>query len=342
MRHFLSFIAIIFAGLFVALFFKERRDPSRDTRPVVRVFGPSSFISQWGPGPWLKQIFEKSCECRLEYVDGADSTILFQRLKSESRTGADVVVGLDQFDLEQASQLFEWKPLQKPSVEFDENVASALNLPTFLPYDWGVLAFVMRKSQLTQLPQTLDDFLGPAWKGQISMQDPRTSTPGMQFLFWLIQLKGEEGAFEYLKAFNKQVKAYSVSWSSAYGLFTKGQTKTAFSYVTSPIYHMVEEKDTDVIAAEFQEGHPLQFEFVGVPSICKQCELGEKFVALLMSPEGQKIIMEKNYMFPVIKSVREGTAFAQIPPVKSFPINIPKINDRERILKRWSALRRLE
>lgn len=342
MRHFISFIAIVFAGLFLALFFKEKRDPSRDLRPVVRVFGPSSFISQWGPGPWLKQAFEKSCDCRVEYVDGADSTILFQRLKSEAKTGADLVIGLDQFDLEQANSLFEWKAINTPGIEFDEPVKGALSNAPFVPYDWGVLAFVMRQSQLTQLPRSLEDLLSPAWKGQISMQDPRTSTPGMQFLFWLIQLKGEEGAFEFLKNFNKQVKAYSVSWSSAYGLFTKGQTKTAFSYITSPIYHLIEEKDSDVIAAEFQEGHPLQYEFMGIPTLCKQCDLADKFAALILSKEGQKIIMEKNYMFPVVKSVTEGTPFANIPPLKSFPINIPKIVDRERILKRWSALRRLE
>lgn len=342
MRHFVSFMTIIFAGLFLALFFKEKRDPSRDTRPVVRIFGPSSFISQWGPGPWLKQAFEKSCDCRVEYVDGADSTILFQRLKSESKSGADLVVGLDQFDLEQASSLFEWKTIATPKVEFDENVKPALAAAPFVPYDWGVLAFVMRQSELTQLPKNLNDLLAPNWKGQISMQDPRTSTPGMQFLFWLIQLKGEDGAFDYLKSFNKQVKAYSVSWSSAYGLFTKGQTKTAFSYVTSPIYHWIEEKNSDVIAAEFEEGHPLQFEFLGIPSICKQCDLAEKFVALLLSEDGQKIVMEKNYMFPVVKSVQAGTPFANIPPIKAFTINVPKMVERERILKRWSALRRLE
>lgn len=342
MRHFITFMAVIFAGLFLALFFKEKRDPSRDQRPVVRIFGPSSFISQWGPGPWLKQAFEKSCDCRLEYIDGADSTILFQRLKSESKTGADLVVGLDQFDLEQAASLFEWKTINLPTIEFDEAVKPAQANTPFVPYDWGVLAFVMRQSQLTQLPRNLDDLLAPAWKGQISIQDPRTSTPGMQFLFWLIQVKGEEAAFEFLKAFNKQVKAYSVSWSSAYGLFTRGQAKTAFSYVTSPLFHLIEEKDSDVIAAEFQEGHPLQYEFMGVPSLCKQCELAEKFVALILSEEGQKIIMEKNYMFPVVKAVREGTPFANVPPLKSYPINIPKLSERERILKRWSALRRLE
>ncbi len=349
MKHFLGFLAFIFAGLFFANFLRSHRDPSHDSRPVLRVFGPSSFVSQWGPGPWLKQAFEKTCECRVEFIDGADTTILFYRLKSESHAGADLVIGLDQFDLEAAQALsipnrsLEWKTPDVSKIEFDEQVKPALGKPQFIPYDWGVLAFVLRKSQNQQLPRKLDDLLDPSWRGQISMEDPRTSSPGLQFLNWLIQLRGDQGAFEYLKKFNKQVKTYSVSWSMAYGLFTKAQVKTAWSYVTSPIYHVVEEKDSDVVAVEFEEGQPMQFEYMGIPSVCRNCELAESFMNLILSPQGQKIVMEKNYMFPVVKGVKDGTPFANVPPMKLVPLGVaPTVVERERILKKWSGLRSME
>src|SRR5690349_7999350 len=101
MKNFLIFLILIFGGLFALIVLKKNQESSRDTRPVVKVFASSSFIAQWGPGPWLKENFEKTCECRVEYQDGADATILIQRLKSEGRTGgADVVLGLDQYDIE--------------------------------------------------------------------------------------------------------------------------------------------------------------------------------------------------------------------------------------------------
>lgn len=343
MRHVLGFLAIVFAGLLLALFLKNSRDPSRDSRPVLRVFGPSSFVSQWGPGPWLKTSFEKVCDCRVEYIDGADSTILFQRLKSESRAGADVVVGLDQYDLEVAGTSFEWKALSQSNIKFEDAVKPALGNSKFLPYDWGVLAFIVRKSDFQQLPRKLDDLLTADWQGQISMEDPRTSSPGLQFLLWLIQTRGEDAAFDYLKSFGKNVKNYSTSWSMAYGLFTKKQAKTVYSYVTSPVFHIIEEKDTDVVALEFEEGHPIQFEFAGIPAQCKQCELAERFVAMLLSVEGQKIVMQKNYMFPVVQGVKDGTPFMNVPPFRTLNSgNIPSLTDRERVLKKWSSLRRME
>ena len=343
MKHFLSFMVVIFAGLFLALFIKNSRDPSRETKPVLRVFASSSFIAQWGPGPWLRNQFEQVCNCRVEFFDGADSTILLQRLKSESRLGADVVLGFDQYDLEMAKAAIAWQPLSIEGLQFEEEVKPALTQSEFIPYDFSLLSFVFRKSELEQFPKNLDDFLKPEWKGQISIQDPRTSSPGLQFVLWLIQSKGEDAAFQYLRKFNQQVKAYSTSWSMSYGLFTKSQAKTVFSYVTSPVFHKVEEKNLDIVAVELAEGHPMQLEFLGIPANCQQCDLAREFVKLVLSNEGQKTIMEKNYMFPVIAGVKTGTVFGEIPPYKIRTFEgAPSMAERERILRKWSALRRME
>lgn len=344
MKNFLIFLLLVFGGLFAAIVMKKNHDNGTDTRPVLKVFASSSFISQWGPGPWLKENFEKTCECKVEFQDGADSTILLQRLKSEGRTGgADVVLGFDQYDLESAHQGLEWRKLSLEDMDFEDAVKSNLTRSHLVPYDWSLLSFVARKSDFQDLPKNLSDLMKPDLKGQIVMEDPRTSSVGLQFLLWLIQLKGEEKAFQYLAGFNQQLHSYAPSWSTAYGLFQKAQVKLVFSYVTSPVYHVVEDKSTDVVALDLMEGHPAQFEFGGVPATCKNCELAEKFMDLVLSKEGQKVIMEKNYMFPVIKGVREGTLFASIPNFKMVEMSvIPTVSDRERILKKWAALRRGE
>jgi thiamine transport system substrate-binding protein len=344
MKNFLVFIILVFAGLFSAIVLKRNSDAGRDNHAVLRVFAASSFTSQWGPGPWLKENFEKSCDCRVEFQDGADPTILLQRLKSEGRTGgADVVLGFDQYDLESAQQGLEWKQLKLDDVDFEDEIRPLLTRSPLVPYDWSLLSFIVRKSDFKELPRGLNDLMKPELRGQIVMEDPRTSSPGLQFLLWLIQLKGEEKAFQFLKEFNQQLHSYAPSWSTAYGLFQKAQVKSTYSYVTSPVYHLVEDKTTDVIALDLAEGHPAQYEYAGIPATCKNCELAEKFMTLILSKEGQKIIMEKNYMFPAIKGVREGTVFASIPPYRKTDMSvIPSVVERERILKKWAALRRGE
>lgn len=344
MKNFIFFVAAIFSALLIADFVRKNGGTPKDTRPALRVFASSSFISQWGPGPQVKEAFEKVCDCVVEYHNNADSTILVQNIKSEARTGGvDVALGFDQFDLEMATQAIEWRKVTIDDSVLEDHARATLQRTNLIPYDWSLLSFVFRMTEWKELPKNLDDLLKPEYKNQIAMEDPRTSSPGLQFLLWLIQIKGEEKAFEFLKSFNAQLHSYAPSWSAAYGLFQKGIAKSTFSYVTSPIYHVVEDKNRDVVAAQLEEGHPIQYEFVGIPTTCKNCDLANRFVSFMLTPESQKIIMEKNYMFPVVKGVTEGTLFAEIPKYKSADVSvIPTVADRERILKKWAALRRGE
>ncbi len=344
MKHFIVFIVAVFAVLFATIVFKNNQLHTKESKPVLRIYASSSFISQWGPGPWLKDSFEATCQCKVEYFDSADSTLLLQRLKTESsQSTADLVLGFDQYDLEAAQSVVGWRKVDIDKSAYFENLKPFMKQTKMVPYDWGLLSFVVRKSELSTLPKKLDDFLGPGFQDKIALQDPRTSSPGLQFFLMLVASRGEEAAFEFLKKLNKHIHSYSTSWSMAYGLFTKKQVLTTYSYVTSPVYHIVEEKNSDVIALDLEEGHPMQVEFAGIPESCKNCELAEKFMHLILSKDGQKIIMEKNYMFPVINGVKEGTVFNSIPSYKIFDnSNIPSQAERERLLKRWSSVRRNE
>lgn len=344
MKHFIFFIAVVFLGLFLAVLNKPDTNSSNGSLPTLRVFGYASFTGRWGPGPLLKEQFEKSCKCKVEFIEGSDSGILLQRLKIEGESlGADVVIGLDQFDLAKAIAEQPWRKLSLGQLPVYDAVKPALANSFFVPYDWGALTFVARKDELARYPASLDDLLAPELTKKIALQDPRTSSPGMQFLYWVLRSKGEEEGFKYLQKLMGQVHSFSPSWSTAYGLFTNKQAKLAFSYVSSPLYHEIEEKRKDYIALPFAEPLPLQFEFVGIPEFCRHCDLAEQFINLMLSPEGQKMIMEKNYMFPVMKGVADNTPFASLMNVKTMTqVEIPSAAEVDRLLKRWTEIRRGE
>lgn len=344
MRHFILFIAVIFLGLFLAVLNRTDQASITGGAPTLRVFGYSSFTGRWGPGPLLKEAFEKHCKCKVEFIEGSDSGILLQRLRIEGESlGADLVVGLDQFDLSKAMDEQKWRSLSVGKLDVYETVKPALSNNYFVPYDWGALTFVTHKGELNQIPSTMDDLLAPELTKKIALEDPRTSSPGMQFLYWVIRSKGEEEGFKFIAKMMNQAHSFSPTWSTAYGLFTNRQAKMAYSYVTSPLYHEIEEKRKDFVAIPFTEPLPVQFEFVGIPDFCRHCELAEQFVNLMLSNEGQKIIMEKNYMLPVMKGVRDNTPFATIPVVKTMDkFEILPTSEVDRLLKRWTDIRRGE
>lgn len=343
MRHFILFIASVYLILFLAVL--NRGSESRlnaSEKTVVRVFGYSAFTGAFGPGPKLRELFEKSCDCRLEYIQGSDSGVLLQRLKIEGESlGADLVIGFDQFDLQKALAAQRWQKVSFSGLDVEPEIKGLTKNDYFVPYDWGALAMMGRKRDLTTPPTRLDDLLNPIWARQMAFEDPRTSSPGFQFLWWVLKEKGEEEGFRYLSQLMKQAHSFSSSWSTAIGLLNRQQVKMVFSYVTSPLYYEIEEKNSDMIALEFKESLPLQVEFLGIPENCRQCELAEKFVNMMLSPEGQKIIMEKNYMLPVLRGVKEGTPFASVSRFSNLmKFEIPSDADVERLLKRWTDLRR--
>jgi thiamine transport system substrate-binding protein len=342
LKHLIGYLIFIVLALASAHFFKQQKEVDSDNRPTVRIYGSSSFVGSWGPGPVLKEAFEADCNCRVELFDTADTAVLLQRMQSDAaNTVADLIVGFDQFDIEKAEKAVSWKKLNLANQELDPNIVQFSSGIYFVPYDYAPIAVNFKISETPDLPRSFDDLLDAKFKRRISLQDPRTSSPGLQFLLWLVKVKGEDGAFEYLAKLSSNIHSISPSWSTSYGLFQKGQAKATVSYGTSPIYHLIEEKNSDYRAAEFNEGHPIQVEFMGMPSSCRNCDLGEKFAQYILSPAGQKIIMTKNYMLPVIPSVQKGSEFENLPQLKVIDQSeIPDLLTRERIMQRWAEFRR--
>jgi thiamine transport system substrate-binding protein len=344
MKHFIFFVTTVFVLLFIAFINKNQTFLVRDQKPTVKIFTYASFSSKWGPGPVLQDMFEKTCDCHLEFLDGSDAGILLQRLKIEGeKLGADLVIGLDQYDLQKAVVESNWRTLEFSNLDIDPQVKTALKNEFFVPYDWGVLTFIakVKSDEKNPPPLGLDQLLEKQYAQKIAMQDPRTSSVGLQFVMWILKTKGEEEGFRYLAQMMKQAHSFSPSWATSYGLFKSGQADLVFSYTTSPLYNQIEEKNSNFRGLEMVEPNPVQVEFAGIPTSCRSCDLAEKFLNLMLSPEGQKVIMEKNYMLPVVKKAAEGTVFEKLPvPFRLMDIQFPTVTEIDRILKRWSDLRR--
>ena len=268
--------------------------------PVVRVMTYPSFTQKWGPGPEIARKFKAETGLTIQWINGGHGGLLLERLKfRQDQDQTDMLMGLDQFDLHEARQSFHWQPIGSLLETLHKNLLpKEVFFQEFLPYDWGAMAFVMKKKALAS-PKRLMDLLDPSYEGKIILQDPRMSSPGLQFLFWVLMSFGEEKGFEFLKKLKPSIKIMASSWSSSYSLFTMEQPTMVFSYVTSPLYHMIEEQDDSYQAVLMKNPHPLQMEFAAIPSSCKNCEGARKLAQFLLRKDIQQILMEKNYMWPV-------------------------------------------
>lgn len=342
MRHFVGFIIMVFAAM-SAVYYYNKEGVSGIEDKKIHVYASSSFVAKWGPGPALKELFEKQNIFKVEFVEISDMSAAIQKISFENESSlADVVLGMDQFDLVRVANKIHWRDIDRATTTaLVGPVRPVAAEPAYVPYDWAPLTFVARK----EIPVTLTslaDALRPEFKGKIALQDPRTSSPGLQFLAWIFETKPPDEALRYLKSVMKQAHSFSPSWSGSYGLFTNHQADLVFSYVTSPVYHRIEDGDLNYFSVETAEPLPVQVEFAGIPATCKNCEAAEMFVNFLLTPEAQKILMTKNYMLPVVDHAKEGTAFDAIKIYKTLPVRLYDPARIEKWIGTWSELRKNE
>ena len=335
-------MAVVFSGLMVVYLNTENQKVTTENK-VVKVYADTSFVSKWGPGPGLAALFEKKNNIKIDFIESSDVSMTLKKISFEGKNSvADAVVGLDQFDLARSANKIKWKEINSDSkIEYTSEIADLIKEKNFLVFDWAPMAFVA-KQDLGITIEKLDDLLKPELKGRIALEDPRTSSPGLQFLVWIFETKGLEEGRTFLKALNRNAHSYSSGWSTAYGLFKNKQVDLVFSYVTSPIYHIVEEKDSSFVSLEFKEPHPMQIEFVGVPDTCKNCDSGIRFAQFLQSDEAQKILMSKNYMLPIVSKIKESTVFDSVKVYKTKPFQIYEKAKLDEWIQIWSEIRKNE
>lgn len=326
-KKLIPFFLIIFV---LALFFYKQRPQKND----LTIYSYSSFAASWGVGPQIIAEFQKLHNVSIRQVDVGDANTILQRLELEKNNPrADIVIGLDQLSLTDA-QAFNWKNIST-DIKFDSQIELQVKNLKFMAFDWAPLTFVYRAGEVSP-PLTLNDLIKTNYKKEIILFDPQMSAPGFIFFNWIIQVLGKNELKNYFEKLKLNILTITPSWSMGYGLFKKKQAKLVFSYVTSPVYHWVNEHDESYQAAMFQEPVPYQIEYAAILDSTKNEELAKKFISFLVSSDIQKKIMFGNYMLPVVEGIRQNTVFDKLPTLKLYQSG--EINKKQ-ILELWKTLR---
>ena len=282
-----------FFSALVALFIFANHAEAKET---LTIYTYESFISEWGPGGKIKEAFEKTCDCSVEWVGLGDGVATLNRIKLEgANTKADIVLGLDTSLTAEAIEtgLFGEHGIDKALAKTPETWADDY----FMPYDYAHFAVIYDTEKMTNPPKSLDELVNGDPSQKIVLEDPRSSTPGLGFLLWMKSVYGDKAA-EQWKKLQPRILTITPGWSEAYGLFTKGEAPMVLSYTTSPAYHMVAENSSRYQAASFSEGHYLQIEVAGLIEASPEKALAQKFLGFMMTPEFQDIIPTNNWMMP--------------------------------------------
>ncbi len=264
---------------------------------TLTIYTYDGFASDWGAGPPIAAGFEEFCNCEIEWRAGGDAVFLFSLLKAEgNNTQADVILGLDTNLMAEAVENGMVAP---------HSTTAKYNLPInwdnsyFVPYDYGYFAVMVDTELLSKPPQSLDNLIQGDFADQLIIQDPRTSSPGMGFLYWMHSVYGDDMATAW-QQLQPNILTVTPGWSEAYGLFLEGRAPLVLSYTTSQSYHEIFDETYRYQALIFPEGHQIQIETAAISAHSDKKQLAQRFLDYLVSDDAQTIIPTTNIMYPVV------------------------------------------
>lgn len=266
--------------------------------PTLTIYTYDGFASEWGPGVPLKEGFEATCNCTVNWVaaDSSIGTLRKVQLEGDS-TEADMILGLDTAIAGEAraTGLFADHGLELSGLGLPGDWTDA----QFVPFDYSHFAFMHDTDTMEVPPTSFEELIALDDDIKIVIQDPRSATPGLGLLLWVKAAYGDR-APEIWAGLKPHILTITREWSESYALFLDGEADMVLSYTTSPAYHIFDEDDHTIKAAMFTEGHFPQIEVAGILKSSDQQDLARDFLAYLASAEGQQHIPTTNWMFPVV------------------------------------------
>lgn len=98
------------------------------------------------------------------------------------------------------------------------------------PLGFGYNTELLAKKKLA-VPKTWADLLKPEYKGEIQSANPSSSGTAYTMIATLVQLMGEEQAFEYLKKLHGNIGAYTRSGTGPIKAVARGEATVSISFV---------------------------------------------------------------------------------------------------------------
>ena len=164
-------------------------------------------------------------------------------------------------------------------------------------------------------PTTLDDLIDPKYKGQLVVENPATSSPGLAFLLATIAHSGDDGWSQYWAALRANDVVVVDSWESAYyeqfsgSAGSKGDRPLVVSYGTSPPAEVVfSDPPIDPVKGSAPTGVAAdtcfrQIEYAGVLRGTKHGKAAQKLVEFLTGERFQRELPLTLFVYPANTAV---------------------------------------
>lgn len=206
-----------------------------------------------------------------------------------------------------------------------------------------VLGFGVNTQKLAQLglptPKTWEDLLKPEYKGEIQLPDPRASGTTYTIMATLIQLLGEEKAFDYLKKLNENVSQY-VKSNLVTANLSRGESAVSVGFVHAYATEKEKGAPVETVIPEGKTGYAL-----GGASIIKgtrNLDNAKLFMDFVLSKEVQEIPWREFGLYQIPSNANAQASPKSVDPktLQLLDFDFVKFGSKDegkRLINKWLA-----
>jgi thiamine transport system substrate-binding protein len=298
----------------------------------------------------VKRAFTEESGLTLRILKAGDAgEIVTRALLTAGNPEGDVLFGIDNNLLARALQGDVFEAYESPALE---NVDPELVLDRehrATPIDRGDVCLNYDKAWFAERriepPDDLADLILAKHRGQLVVENPATSTPGLAFMLATIAFLGDrwQGYWRGLRANDVLVvdgweDAYYARFSGSAG--SKGTRPIVVSYASSPPAEVIfrDPRPAEAPTGVIEKSCFRQVEFAGVMRGARNEEGARRLIDFMLSKRFQEDIPLQMFVFPARSDAALPREFEQFAVIPESPLELPPEaieENRERWVDEW-------
>ena len=204
------------------------------------------------------------------------------------------------------------------------------------PLGFGYNTELLAKKKLP-VPKSWADLLKPEYKGEIQVANPASSGTAYTMVATLVQVMGEDKAFEYLKALHRNVGQYTRSGTGPIKAVARGETAVSISFVHDAPGEKI--AGFPVETSTPSEGTGAEIGSMSIIKGARNLAAAKTFYEWALTPGAQEIAAaSKSFQLPSNKNAKVDPNVPDFKSIKFINYDHAKYGasaERKRLIAKW-------